>query len=164
MKKLFASKEVKAAIRKAMSNSQRRWLDEGEIFSVRIVRSGKTLIRWGEDEKENMENVAVLKIQGRNCRILDTNLKDRAWSYDSEKAFEEGVRALNYYVYGPRHEYKIFIGGEEGKGNHKTHYYVRGYYGPYYQEGFVDNYKHARKIASSLREPGYGIPKITVVK
>lgn len=163
MKKLFASKELKAAIRKAMSPSQRKWLDEGEIFSIRIVRMGDTLKRWGNDDDPAMENVATLKVQGRNCQILDTNLKERAWSWDKEKAFEEGVRALDYYVEGIRRNYKIYIGGEEGKGNHKTHYYVRGYASWGFFETWEDSYKIAKKLADRLRDPEH-LPKFTVVK
>ena len=101
MKKLFASKEVKAAIRKAMSKSQRRWLDEGEIFSVRIVKVGKEMKRWGAEE-----NTAKIAVGGKNCRIYRNNLVEFAWNYDEEKAAEEAARALDYFIDG---EYEVVI-------------------------------------------------------
>ena len=104
MKKLFASKEVRKAIRKAMSKSQRRWMDEGEIFSVRIIRFGHPMKRWGDDN-----NTAKIAVGGKNCRIYKNNLVDLAWNYDSEKAAVEAASALDYFVYGDHSDFEVVI-------------------------------------------------------
>ena len=101
MKKLFASKEVKKAIRKAMSKSQRKWMDEGEIFAVRIIKAGREMKRWGADG-----NIAKISVGGKNCRIYRNNLVDFAWNYNEDKAAEEAARALDYFIDG---EYTVVI-------------------------------------------------------
>ena len=101
MKKLFASKEVKKAIMKKMSKSQRKWMKEGEIFSVRIIKAGKEMKRWGADG-----NIAKIAVGGKNCRIYRNNLVEFAWNYDPEKAAIEAARALDYFIDG---EYEVVI-------------------------------------------------------
>lgn len=102
--KLFASKIVRKAIMKAMTPAQRRWMKDGEIFSVRIIRNGKTLKRWGADE-----NMAKIAIGGKCCRLYRNNLIDLAWNYDTEKAAKEAAAALDYFVYGDEGEYEVIV-------------------------------------------------------
>ena len=109
MKKLFASKELKKAIRKTMTKTQRRQLDDGAMFFVTIKRNGKVLHRWGYDDDSEMINVATVIIQGKACLIHETNLEQRSWDWDLCRAFKEAVDALDYYVYGEKKEYSIKI-------------------------------------------------------
>lgn len=102
--KLFASKSVRKAIMKAMTPSQRRWMKEGEIFAVRIIRKGKELKRWGADN-----NMAKIAVGGKCCKIYKNNLEDLAWNNNPEEARKEAVIALNYFVYGDEDEYKVVI-------------------------------------------------------
>ena len=102
--KLFVSKEVRKAIMKAMTSAQRRWMKEGEIFAVRIVRNGQMLKRWGADE-----NTAKIAVGGKCCRIYRNNLEDLAWNRDEEKARKEAVAALDYFIYGDPDEYQVII-------------------------------------------------------
>lgn len=104
MKKLFASKEVKKAIMKKMSKSQRKWMKEGEIFSIRIVRFGRPMKRWGDDD-----NTAKIAVGGKSCRIYRNNLVDLAWNYDPENAAVEAARALDYFVYGDKDDFDVVI-------------------------------------------------------
>ena len=102
--KVFCPTAVRTAIMKAMNKSQRRWLKEGEIFSVRIIRKGRPMKRWGADQ-----NMAKIAVGGNCCRIYRNNLEDLAWSHDPEKAREEAANALNYFIYGDSSEYEVVI-------------------------------------------------------
>lgn len=102
--KNFVSKEVRKAIMKAMTPTQRRWMKEGEIFSVRIIRNGKELKRWGADN-----NNAKIAVGGKSCHIYRNNLVDFAWNNNPEEAAKEAANALDYFVFGNEDEYKVVV-------------------------------------------------------
>ena len=99
--KLFASKELRKAISKTMSKTQRKALYDGNTFVITIERTGKALKRWG--------NEATIEIKGKNMRILSTNLINKTWNSECEPSYEEAVKALDYFVYGDKGEYQIII-------------------------------------------------------
>lgn len=102
MNKLFVSPEVRKAIMKAMTPSQRKWMKEGEIFAICIIRKGKPLLRWGEDN-----NMVKLDVGGACCKIYRNNLEELAWNIDTEKARKEAAQAIDYFIYDD--EYQIVI-------------------------------------------------------
>lgn len=99
--KLFATKEIRKNICKAMSKTQRKDLENGKTFVVTIERTGKALKRWGKE--------ATVEIRGKNMEIINTNLINRTWEFECEEAYKEAIKALDYFVYGDKGEYKIAI-------------------------------------------------------
>ena len=97
------SKEVRKAIARAMTPTPRKWWKQGELFSVRIIRKGKLLKRWGGED-----NTAKLTCNGKG-KVVRCNLVDRTWTWDTEKKLAEAVSAIDYFVYGDKSEYEVVI-------------------------------------------------------
>ena len=92
---VYMSKEVKAAVAKAMSKAQRKWWKDGELFNVRIYRIGHGLKRWG--------NMASFTCNGKG-KVTRCNLEEFG-----ETSFEGAIRALDYFVYGDKTDYTVVI-------------------------------------------------------
>lgn len=104
MKKLYMSKESRKEIEKAMSKTERRFMEDGAIFCA-ILRINKIrpLVRWGYDD--NLAFV-TFKRNGEIIRNSLVNLTDEYWHNREESA----ARAIDYFVYGEKgKDYDIFI-------------------------------------------------------
>ena len=94
-KKVYLSKEVKSAIANAMNKSQRKWWKDGELFSIRIYRTGNSLKRWG--------NYVAFTCNGKG-RVTRCNLEEF-----SGANLDGCIRAIDYFVYGDESEFSVVI-------------------------------------------------------
>ena len=97
------SNDVKKALARALTPTQRKWWKEGELFSFRIQRKGNLLKRWG-----GKDNIAKITCNGKG-KVTRCNLTDRTWTWMPEKKMAEAVSALDYFVYGSPEEYEVTV-------------------------------------------------------